>query len=193
MSAGVAVDFSGALAYLQEAKHKLRGGSQRAVQIMARECAGALASSTKVAPKTRAIVKRKPGTAERPGVFYAKRPLESGVRFLRIESETKADARTHKNAQIRRRGLAKTAWFSILRDVGGKSQSVKGASVAAGPLSWATSKNINALSPEIYIHNKLKYAQDAFRTKGRASVDSASSRALNRVKRIVERDLARAS
>lgn len=187
------IDFSDAIRYLNENVHRFDKSKGDGVKLLAREIAGTLAATTRVAPKTRTIVKRKPGTKVRSGTLYAKRPTADGFRFLAIRADSTADAKQSKLAKIGKRGLAKSAWFWVLSELGGRAgRFTAGAGVRKSRNAYGVLNRMSGLDPAILIENKLEYASEAFKTKGRATVDNAGERALNRVKRIVERQVARA-
>lgn len=182
------VDVSGAIAYMNRNIHRFERHKGEAVTMLAREISGALAASTKVAAKTRPIVARKPGQAVTiPGLFYARKATVSGSKFIPIKAETKQEARADKRAAIRRRGLARSAWFWVMSEVGGAG---KPFSVRKDRRKYAVTKQLSGNDPAIRIESKLRYASDAFRTKGRGAIDTAGSRALNRVKRMMEKRIA---
>lgn len=193
MSADVSatVDISGAIAYMNRNIHRFEKTKGEGVMLLAREVAGALASSTKVSPKVRPIVAKRPGQKESvPGIWYAKKSTASGLKFIPIKAETKAEARADKKAAIRRRGLARSAWFWVMSEVGGRSSGAAQFGVKKDGSKYGVTKRLSGNDPAIKIESKLRYASDAFRIKGRATIENAGSRALNRVTRLIEKRIA---
>jgi hypothetical protein len=183
------IDIAPAVALLNRSVHLFRRGSNEGVRLLAAEVAGALATATKVAPKTRPIVARAPGKPQRPGTWYAKRVHKSNVSYPRIKAETKQQARMERQAIISRRGLARSAWFWMLRDVGGGTKSVPGATVRKTGRAYAVRREFAGSDPAILLHSRLNYASDAFKTKGRATVYNVGARAAGRVSRTIARRL----
>jgi hypothetical protein len=188
-SASATVDISGAVAYLNRNIHRFEKTKGEGVRLLAREVAGALAASTKVSAKTRPIVARKPGqNVTVPGIFYARKFGKAGQTFIPIKAETKEAARADKRAIIRRRGLARSAWFWVMSELGGAGATF---AVRKDRRKYGLTKQLSGNDPAIRIESKLVYASDAFRTKGtRGTIDTAGRRALNRVTRMIEKRIA---
>ena len=175
-------------AALAKYKKKLATTGSFGVVLMAREIAGASATATRIAAKTRANVKKKPGEKARPGIRYVKRVMSANeIVYVPIRAENSAQAKLHKISQISRRGLAKSAWFWMMSEIGGKgSISSPGSRVRKSRKAFDVVNRSKGLNPEIKLHNKLNYATDAFHTKGRATVDTIGSKAANRFIRRME-------
>ena len=189
MSAQTTVDVSAALMTANALQHLMKAGSKQGVLTMSREIAGASASATRIARAVRTIVKKKPGEPAEPGLFYAKRPQANGkTLYIGIVAPAKAWARRDKRAQVRMRGLAKSSWFWILSGLGANRAGAKKYSgVRRNRKYYEVRDQHRARNPAILLWSKLQYAQDAFKTKGRATVDNIGTRAANRFIRKMER------
>lgn len=187
-SVDVKIDLGPALATVDEMQTIFKKGSREGVVAMSREIAGAAASATRVSRATRTIVKRKPGVPVEDMVFYAKKPTRRGLKYIGIVAPSKSHARNDKKAIIKRRGLAKLAWAWMLSDMGYSST---GAARYTGPRKSRRYYNVDdmrrAKDPSIRLHSRLRYAQDAFKTKGRATIDNIGTRANNRFVRKMEK------
>jgi hypothetical protein len=168
--------------------------SKQGVLMMAREVATAAATATRVAPKTRRIVQKKPGEKRpRSDAFYAQKPNKSGsgITYIAIRAKDKASARASKKAQIKRRGLAKTSWYWIAGGLGKRSAQASKYGLKRSPKYYRVIDRHNDQDPGIELHDKLKYATDAFKTKGRATVNNIGQRAANKFIKKFERRIDR--
>lgn len=191
----VSIDLTEAEKVLANMQAALRVGSREGVVQMSREIAGAMAATTKTARAARTIVKRKPGTPVEENVWYAKRNRKGLDGYIGIVAFDKADARRDDRAQIKQRGLAKSAWYWVLSGVGGRplSGAKKGRNVRKNPRYYNVRDHRNAFDPAIFLHSKLDYASDALKTTGkRARIDNIGQRAANRFKRRMEKKALRA-
>ena len=146
--------------------------------------ARALGAASKIAPKKRKVVAR-PNEDKRKAQFAAIKPSKSGDIDIPIKADTIAEAREDKRAQITKSGLAKAVWGHVGKGVKGGSiggKDVKGASGSAKVV-----KNLQKHDASIAMTNKLGYASEAFKSKGRATLDNAMSRAANGMIKYLER------
>lgn len=176
------IDITKAVELIEKSKTAIGMTAITALKMLAVEMAGTMATSTKISPAVRPIVKRNPKGENKAEArtFFAKGFVNGVPTYKRIWAETAAEARQHPLAQITRRGLARQAWFWIIGGLGETSESsgFKGPQL---PSAYNVYKNDKAL--EIRMTSKLRYADQAFFRKGRATVDTAGERTLGRVKR----------
>lgn len=172
---------------------KLKKGSTIGVVETAIAIARAAAAATRPGAKVRSIVLRKKGQQKAPrGIMYVKRivgPTKSDVSYIGVKAESKEAARAHKRAQILRQGLARSSWFWILSSVGGRGAKPRaGRKVRKSRSAYAVTKKLFGISEaSIKLHNKLDYATDAFRVKGKRTIDNIGTRAAGTLRRRMEK------
>tara|TARA_R110002020_G_scaffold67524_1_gene177306 strand:- start:261 stop:854 length:594 start_codon:yes stop_codon:yes gene_type:complete len=185
------IDVSAVSDALNAYQKKLRGGSKIGVVNMAQAIARAASAATRPGAKVRAIVFTKKGTTRKKNIMYIKKiigPKKQDVVLIGVRAYSKAEARADKRAQIMRQGLAKASWFFILSALGGKMGKPRtGRKVKKSARVFSINRQIVAKHPAILMHNKLDYATDAFRVKGRATMDNIGKRAANTLVRWMEK------
>jgi len=183
----LSVDFTSALHYLEKKRAVVKLGAAKVCELIAIETAGALATATRISAKVRPIVTSNPSGEKRGNrravearTFFAKGITNGKPYYKRIYADTAAEARQHKFAQIKRRGLARAAWFWIKKDLGGGMPE----NPMGGKSVYRSSYDIYHQDGEnIRMTSKLRYAEQAFFSKGRATVDNVSERTLGRIKK----------
>ena len=176
------IDIAPAVRLLEASKRAIGMTAQTVVKMLAVEMAGTMATATRISPKVRPIVTRNPKGENRSEsrTFFAKGFVNGVPTYKRIYAETPAEARMHPLAQIKRRGLARQAWFWIIGALGeqGEQSGYQGGVLPSAYNVWRNDAGL-----EMRMTSKLRYADQAFFRKGRATVDNASERVLGRVKR----------
>lgn len=92
--------------------------------------------------------------------------------------------KSDKRRVIGRRGLARDSWRWIIGDLGhapGQTWNQKKAAY------YGVTKALQQSEPTITLTNKLNYADQAFKIKGRATVDNIMRRAANAMRKDLER------
>jgi len=156
--------------------------------------ARAAAAATRVAPKSRPIVKN---PKNRPGYYYAAKKIRNGkTTYMPIRSQ-KEDVKAtlkanHPAAQIHMRGLAKNAWYWCLQemnaDFGTTSSEVKNRMLKRKrKRASIVEMDMNKAHPTIHFGSRLKYASSAFKTKGPSTASSIARRAANSMRKDLER------
>jgi hypothetical protein len=100
---------------------------------------------------------------------------------------TKEEALARKEAKIGRRGLAKAAWRSL-----GSGRAVGGANylVSRGVRTGTKrEEHLQEFDPYLVMHNRIGYAERAFRSRGKTTVDSAARRATDAMARVMFRKI----
>ncbi len=182
----LSVDFTQALAHLEKIRAIVKLGAAKVCELIAVETAGALATATRISAKVRPIVTTNPDGEKRgkrrvveARTFFAKGVTNGKPYYKRIYADSAAEARQHPLAKIKRSGLARSAWFWIKRDLGGgMSTSPMGARVIPSAYGIYRQDGEN-----IRMTNRLRYAESAFFSKGRATVDNVAERTLGRIKK----------
>ena len=156
--------------------------------------ARAAAAATRVAPKSRPIVKN---PKNRPGYYYAAKKIRNGkTTYLPIKSRKEDVKKTlkanHPAAQIHMRGLGKNAWYWCLRsmnaDFDTTSKEVKNRVVRSKRRkATIVQMDMNKAHPTIHFGSRLRYASDAFKTKGPSTASSIARRAANSMRKDLER------
>ena len=170
------------------------------LQFAAWSIAGALAASTKIAPKFRPYRKvkeaRKKRGEERYGALYEVDFDRSGKKFTRqVRAKSVGELKKKSQVMVRNYGLAAASW-SFAQSKLGKRDSV-GAKIAAHARKKASSFGAvtfhkDRTNPKVTIQNKLNYAYDAFKTSGRQTVANVMERAVKRMAHVIEGKLAKA-
>ena len=170
----------------------LKEDSRKTVTFAAWFIAKAASAATRLAPKTRPIVKNPAARSgdRRRAPFAAKKFTKNrDLVLIPIRAATKQEAREDKRAKIGTRGLARDAWRWVVGDLGraaGKTLNKKMTS------AYRVRKSLDrATGPEILLENRLNYAGLAFKTKGAATVNNILSRANNAMRKDLERRTAK--
>jgi hypothetical protein len=108
-------------------------------------------------------------------------------RYMPFSVRTQADALLRKEAQIGRRGLAKAAWRSLGsgRPVGGESYLVK-RGVQTGT---KREDHLREWDPYLVLRNRIGYAENAFFSRGKHTIDSVARRATSAMERVMLRKI----
>lgn len=155
-----------------------------AVKMGAFAVARALGAASKISPKKRKV-KSLPVTDRRKANFVAIKPSKNGDIEIPIKAATIADARADKRAMILKSGLAKAVWGHVGKGVNGGS--IGGKDVSGASKKSHVIKNLKRNDASIQMTNRLNYASEAFKSKGRATLDNAMSRAANGMIKYLER------
>lgn len=170
--------------WLAQNAHHYRRFSQDAVRHGAIRIALASKAATRVAPKTRRVVKHAKGMKRNtnPNLWYIVRNTEQGDKYIPFRTRGgKERVRMSPKAQIKRRGLAQNAWKWMLGPLNSKAG---GKVINAGNMKtknryFAVRSMLKSFHPAVNLHDKLRYATLAFKTKGKRTVNNIMDRALN--------------
>ena len=150
-----------------------------------------LAASTRLAPKTRKV-KAEMLLTNRGGLrarWYAERWRDGtkGQAWMPWKVQSEPEAMLRKEAQIKRRGLAKAAWRTL---GSGRWPGTTSFLVGRGIRTGTKRENhLRDVNPSIVMHNRIGYAEDAFRTKGKRAINTVGNRAARAMEREVLRKL----
>ena len=191
--ASLQIDVGPAIELLQRHQHAFKKGSRRGVVTMSRAIAISAGATTKRSKKYYSIVGKKKGHPVRRGTWYIKKVKKggNGFDFIRVYAENKQEAKTDPKAKIVHSGLAKQSWNWVAADVGGRSTNISGLSVRKSKRFYDVKDHRNKAEPAIKLHNKLTYAEKAFRVKGKGkTVNDLGDRAARGWIKTMKREIA---
>ena len=177
-------------------QQSMRKTPTQAVNVGGFFVARALQAASKISPKSRKVKAMRVQTVDgkRGGTYKGKYLVENRGKWIPLPGYygSIAEARNSKAAKIFNRGLARLLWWKMATKV---SQSAapdrpqtenKTGSIASRAM-WVSETADND-GAKLAMIDKLKYASQAFRTQGRATVDNAMRRASNAMRKYVERE-----
>lgn len=155
-----------------------------------------LSGTTKVAKKTRKVeradfiqTRRKKSQRNEGGLFkvqvYNRKTGSEETRIFTADSFQ--EARQKRIAQVYYAGLAKRSWGWAMRDLFGTGGEEVGFKRKPGMVDTQTTKG--TIDYSMKVSDNLRYIEDAFKTKGKATIDNLLVRASNQIRKDVERAL----
>jgi len=184
--------------------YRMRDARKPGIVLVATFIIMSLRAATKIAPRVRRIIDMgsatmrkhatleslmKGGRARFQAVAYQKKV---GTWLVPLYgAKTREEARLHKRAQVPRQGWAKDAWGVMMREFAGD---INGGPTGIG-VRWEQVRKYTRVSKDftgdatIKLDVNLRYAYDAFRTKGKSTVDGVIRRGANAARKWLEREL----
>jgi len=183
---------------MEQAERDLRKTPGEAIRWAAWSLARTLGTSTKVAKKSRPL-KKVPGKPLRalgestPSQVFEVTSWRSGQKkTFRIRSANVSTAKKDRRVRIGNRGMAKAAWMWGIKALGSGGS---GMGFATGPAQrragaeMHVTKRLTGNDPYVRIENRLRYAQDAFKSSGPQTVDTAVRRAADMMEKVIRAKL----
>jgi hypothetical protein len=155
-----------------------------------------LSATTTVAKKTRKVERadfiqkrRKKDQRNEGGLFKVQVfNKNTGSEETRIFSaDSLQEAKQKRIAQVYWAGLAKRSWGWAMRDLFNTGGGEAGFKRKPGMVETQTEKS--TINYSIRVADNLRYIEDAFKTKGKATLDNLLVRASNQIRKDVERAL----
>ena len=155
-----------------------------------------LSATTKVAKKTRKVERadfiqkrRKKNQRNEGGLFKVQAfNRKTGAEETKIfQADSLQEAKQKRIAQVYYSGLAKRSWGWAMRDLFGTGGEEVGFKRKPGMVETQATKGI--IDYSMKVSDNLRYIEDAFKSKGKATVDNILVRAANQIRKDVERAL----
>jgi hypothetical protein len=155
-----------------------------------------LSATTKVAKKQRKVERadfiqkrRKRSERNEGGLFKVQvYNRKTGSEETRIFSaDSLQEAKQKRIAQVYYAGLAKRSWGWAMRDLFGTAGDEVGFKRKPGMVETQTSKS--TIDYSIKVSDNLRYIENSFKSKGKATIENLLTRASNQIRKDVERAL----
>jgi len=185
----VTISDSGSVAKLQKTMadmvFKLGKGLKETVFVGAWYVARAAGAATKVAPKYRTIKKNPLARTDARLGNWMVQVWKNGklLKEVGVRAATRDEVKRRKIARIMWRGLAKSVWGWMLKGLG----KPKGRTyLPETGNAFELVKKLGGLNPEIRLMSRIRYARDAFKTKGKATESNILRRAASGMQKSIE-------